>query len=201
MNSTQLSISPDVLKQGMSYDAYKHLMRTLLDAGKTTGANQSPEMIGYTELNWQRMHRVEKTVTLDPNLEQRLLRLERPVHWLVLSEPWCGDAAASVPVLQLMAAASPAVQLSLLLRDENLFLMDQYLTDGGRGIPKLIAVDPQTLQPLYTWGPRPEPAQELVRAYKANPNREPYAEFVVQLQLWYAKDRGHTMQQEFLNLI
>jgi hypothetical protein len=144
---------------------------------------------------------VEKTVKLDPELQERLLGLDRPVHWLVLSEPWCGDAAASVPVLQLMAEASPAVELSLLLRDENLELMDRYLTDGGRGIPKLIAIDPQTLHPLYTWGPRPEPAQELVRAYKANPDRESYAEFVIQLQLWYAKDRGQTMQHEFLHLI
>jgi len=201
MNSTELAITPDVLEQGMSYDAYKHLMRTLLDAGKTTGANQSPEMVGYTELNWQRMHRVEKTVVLKPQLQERLRTLERPVHWLVLSEPWCGDAAASVPVLQLMAEASPAVQLSLLLRDDHLPLMDRYLTDGGRGIPKLVALDPETLHPMYTWGPRPEPAQEMVRAYKANPNREPYAEFVIQLQLWYAKDRGQTMQQEFLRLI
>jgi hypothetical protein len=201
MNTPTLTLPPDLLHQGQSYEAYMHLMRSLLDAGKTTGANQSPEMVEYTALNWQRMHRVEKTVSLDPVLGETLRNQEQPVHWLLLTEPWCGDAAASVPVIQMMAEASPAVHLSLLLRDENLDLMDLFLTDGGRSIPKLVAVDPATLRPLYAWGPRPRPAQDLVRAYKANPNREPYAEFVVQLQLWYAKDRGRTIQEEFLALI
>jgi len=201
MNPSTFSLPQNMLEQGLSYEAYKQLMRSLLDAGKTTGANQSPEMVGYTELNWQRMHRVEKTVSLDPVLGEKLRSLERPVRWLLLTEPWCGDAAASLPVIQLMAEASPAIELSLLLRDENLDLMDQFLTDGGRSIPKLVALDPDTLRPLYTWGPRPRPAQDMVRAYKANPDREPYSEFVVQLQLWYAKDRGRTIQEEFLDLI
>ena len=195
------AVSTHILEHSMGYASYKLLMRELLDQGKTTGPKQTQELTQYTELNWQRMQRVEKTVELTPELKNVLKSIDEPIIWLVLTEAWCGDAAANVPILYSMSQENPLIKLHLILRDDHLDLMDQFLTDGGRGIPKFIALNPEGLTPLYTWGPRPLPAQEMVRAYKANSYREPYSDFAGKMQLWYAKDRGLTIQREFIELL
>ena len=41
-----------------------------------------------------------------------------------------------LPVIEKIAAESEFVTTRYLLRDENLELMDGFLTDGGRAIPK-----------------------------------------------------------------
>ncbi len=43
--------------------------------------------------------------------------------------------------------------------------MDQYLTDGGRGIPKLIAFDSNGSE-LFNWGPRPQALKQLRAAWQ-----------------------------------
>jgi hypothetical protein len=197
--TTQSSLlSPERLAHAYTYDDYKQLIQDLLASGKTTGPNQSEKMTEYTELNLQRMRRLEKTSALTPALEQKLQNLQHDMIWLVLTEGWCGDAAQNMPLMKLMADATDAIDLRVLLRDENLDLMDQFLTDGGRGIPKLIALDAHTLQPLGSWGPRPEPAQNMVREFKQDPKGRDYSQFVEELQKWYNKDHYATMQQEFL---
>ena len=74
-------------------------------------------------------------------------------------------------------------------------MMDQYLTNGGRSIPKAIFYDKNTLEELGSWGPRPEEAQQMVIEFKKIPNGD-YSEFVKQVQLWYAKDKTLSQQQE-----
>lgn len=183
-------------EKGMSYDQYIELITALLAEGKTTGPNQSESMANYARLNAQRMDRIHKTTSLEPELLQTLATM-KPQHWVVLTEGWCGDAANSVPVMDLVAKASDGkIRLTILLRDENLKIMDQYLTDGGRSIPKLIVLDADTLQELHAWGPRPEPAQRLMMEHKAHPieGRDIYRE----LQQWYNEDKTHTLQHEWL---
>ena len=61
------------------------------------------------------------------------------MDWLVLTEAWCGDAAQSLPIINKMAEVSDNITLRLILRDENLDVMDQFLQNGrSRSIPKLI---------------------------------------------------------------
>ncbi len=194
-------IAAELIKESMTYASYKAYMKSLIDQGNAAGTEEGSKMLAYTVLNQQRMHRVEKTCVLEPGLLEQLLGLEKPVIWLVLTEPWCGDAATAIPVMNAMAAASPKIKLQLLLRDVHPELMNRFLTNGSRSIPKLIALDPESLVARYTWGPRPQPAQALMQAYKANPARQPYADFVASLQLWYAKDKTRSMQREFLNLL
>jgi hypothetical protein len=195
------SLLASSLEHGMGYPEYRGLIRNLLDQGKTTGPDQREELIHYTELNWQRMMRVEKTTSLTESVQQRFSRDLDPVVWLVLTEAWCGDAATNVPVLAAVADAHPNIRLALLLRDEHPAIMDQFLTNGGKAIPKLIALDSASGDVRYTWGPRPEPAQAMVRAWKANPNGESYHDFAGRIQLWYAKDRSRTLQEELLQLM
>ena len=123
------------IANAMSYAVYRDLMATLAEEGKTTGPNQSEEMAGYTSLNEHRMKRLDKRVELQQPVLDGLAQINRKQTWLVLTEAWCGDAAQNLPILAKMAEANPNVELRLVLRDENLDLMDAYLTNGGRSIP------------------------------------------------------------------
>lgn len=193
-------ITEEQLKHTMTYDRYRNRIDQLLKEGKTTGMDHSSKMVEYTELNVHRMSRIERTVSVETDTRKVLEALNRKLIWIVFTEAWCGDAAQNLPVIAMMAQATPEINLHLLLRDEHPDLMDGYLTNGGRAIPKLVCLDAETMEELGTWGPRPETAQQMVREHKANPV-EPYSEFVKKVQLWYAKDKGKSIQAEFRSLI
>ncbi len=190
-----------ISSQVYSYPEYLELTRNLLAAGKTSGPNQSETMVEYTRINLHRMERIDKTVKLLPDVTEALQNLNKSITWVVITEPWCGDAAQSVPVIAQMAAASGGkINLQLYLRDENPKLMDRYLTKGSRSIPKLICLDNDSGQELGTWGPRPTEAQALALLLKANPD-VPLNEFITQVQLWYAKDKTQSTQKEIVQLL
>lgn len=184
-----------------SFDAYMALTTQLVAEGRTTGPNQSADYVHYTELNLKRMQRLVKTTEIQPELAALVQGLPGPQTWVVLTEPWCGDAAQNVPVIALAAALNPEIDLRLVLRDDNLDLMDQHLTNGGRSIPKLIILDPRTDAVLGTWGPRPQGAQDMVMAYKHLEVKPPYSEFVVEVQKWYTQDKTLSCQHELATLL
>jgi len=192
---THRKIEAEYLQKAMTYDAYRQLLGDLLAAGKTTGPNQSEAMRHYSELNMQRMHRLEKTIEILPEVEQQMQHIVKPQTWLVLTEGWCGDAAQSLPVMKAVADLNPLISIRLLLRDENLELMDRYLTGGvSRSIPKLIAVDPATGEELFTWGPRPLALQESFLGMRGEGLS--YDVIKEELQRWYNKDKTAIIQHE-----
>lgn len=202
MTDTLLAKTPitqEHLAKSISYMQYLEMIDKLLVEGKTTGDNHSEEMVEYTRMNMHRMYRMEKTAVLDDEIVQLLLSVENKMTWVVLTEAWCGDAAQNIPAIAKIAAASPLIEVKLLLRDEHPELMDAYLTNGTRSIPKLIVVNTDTLEVLGTWGPRPEAAQQLVQ--EAKDNNLPFKEMAEKLHSWYAKDRSRTLQQEFKGLL
>ncbi|QQK75456.1 thioredoxin family protein [Salicibibacter cibarius] len=82
---------------------------------------------------------------------------------IVLTEDWCGDAMVNVPIL-LHIAEKTNMDVSMLLRDSNLELMDQYLTNGkSRSIPIFIFIDEDGNE-VATWGPRASEVQARVDA-------------------------------------
>ena len=180
----------------MNYTTYRAMIDELFANGKTTGADQSEAMIHYTELNIQRMKRLDKTTTLNEGWNNIYARIKEPIQFKVLTEAWCGDAAQIVPVINKIAEESQGkIVLDLLLRDENLDLMDQYLTNGGRSIPKLICYDANNTE-LWNWGPRPAGAQALINTLKAE--QKPMEEIKTQLHLWYTKNKTEETQEELM---
>jgi hypothetical protein len=197
---TNSIITKEVLNEAMSYETYMNLLLTLLAEDKTTGSDQSEAMVAYGKMNVQRMKRLNKTIQLQEELQGVLKKITRKMTFLILTEGWCGDAAQNVPVFHKLAEHSSNIELKLLLRDENLELMDAFLTNGGRSIPKLIALDSNSLEIIGTWGPRPEVAQHMVKEFKKLENGD-YSEFVKEVQLWYARDKTIAMQKELIDLI
>ncbi len=187
------------LERAVTYPQYVKLIDDLLAEGKTTGTNQSESMLGYGKLNRQRMSRVEKTVELGDDIKKAAGNVRRKQIWLTITEGWCGDAAQNIPVIEKIAAESDKIETLYILRDENLDLMDQFLTKGARAIPKLIVLDADTLDVLDTWGSRPAPAQMLYFDLKNSGIEK--SEISEKLQRWYNEDRGWSLQVEGVGLI
>jgi hypothetical protein len=178
----------------MTYLTYRNLLEDLFLQNKTTGNDQSKEMINYAKLNIQRMKRLDKTTVINDNWKPFFENLKSNLKWVVLTEGWCGDAAQIVPVLNKIAAASNGkIELELLLRDENLELMDKYLTNGGRAIPKLICYDENNNE-LWNWGPRPKEAQDLIIQLKEK--EVDLNELKTELHLWYTHNKTMNIQSE-----
>lgn len=191
-------ITKDIIDKAYTYKEYVELIHSLLRENRTTGSNQSSEYVDYTRLNLQRMLRTEKTLKIRDELKKELEKLDRNLIWLVITEAWCGDAANIVPVLAKIAELSPNITCKFILRDTNLEIMDNYLTDGKRAIPKLICFDGNTLNELGVWGPRPKLLQEKVKQLKSNPDCS-IAELQKEIQLWYFQDNTKEIQKEILD--
>ncbi|WP_276498985.1 thioredoxin family protein [Pontibacter litorisediminis] len=185
----------------MTYQQFKNLSDELVAQHRTSGPEQSEQRVNFTKLNQQRMKRVEKQFALQPELKQLLDQNERRWVWLVLVEAWCGDGAQLLPAIAAMAEEYTNIELSVLLRDENPALMDTCLTNGSRAIPKLICLDAETGERVFTWGPRPAGIQQQVKQLKAEKPDISHEELVQQVQLWYAKDRSQSLQQDFVQLL
>lgn len=189
----------EYLEKAMTFAEYIKLIDDLLLDGKTTGPNQSEAMVGYGKLNRQRMHRLEKTVVLNDSLIAKAKNAGSKWIWLVITEGWCGDAAQNIPIIEKIAAENPNIETRYVLRDENLDLMNKYLTNGARSIPKLIALDAETLQEIGTWGPRPQPAMDLFHELRDLGLEKPV--IMENIQRWYIGDKNQTLQREFEELI
>lgn len=199
MTATETLIEKS-LQNSYSYADYRHHVTTLLQQGLSTGETQSEALTHYSTLNEARMNRLDKTVHLTDEATARLKALTKEHILLVITEGWCGDAAQIVPVINKMAQVTDKLRLRLVLRDENNGLMEQYLTNGARSIPKLVVVEKDTLTARGSWGPRPHGGAALIADYKARPegiNEEAKTE----LQKWYLHDKGQSTVEEITLLL
>ncbi len=194
------SVESRIKGQTYSYEQFITWVEQLVDQGKTSGENQSEDLVAFTALNLKRMQRIDKTLKLNDNLIQKLRNAQNQ-QWWVLTEAWCGDSAQSLPILAAMAKASEGnIDLKVILRDEHPEIMEDYLTNGGKSIPKMVAFN-ENSEELFTWGPRPETAQQILLDWKSNPNGKTWEEFERELHAWYAKNKQQDVQNELLDLL
>lgn len=189
------------LKNARDYATYKELVAQCANTKTTTGSEHLPERIEATILNAQRMKRIDKQLAVDERIKKEVEKLKNKWSWIVLAESWCGDGAQNIPVIAKIASLFPNIDLKIILRDEHPELMDQYLTNGSKSIPKLICFDRETDEEIGTWGPRPTSIQQMVLEYKKQNPGVSHDEFVKNLHTWYAKDNGKSMQEDLLKLI
>ncbi|MCS6822410.1 MAG: thioredoxin family protein [Microscillaceae bacterium] len=199
MLKPQTIITQAVLQQAMSYKDYLRLTMELLAQNRTTGENQSEFMINYTRQNLERMQRIDNEIDLLDSTKQILAQINTQWIWLVITEPWCGDAAQIVPILEKMATFCPFISHKIILRDLHLPIIDAYLTNGGRSIPKLICLDAATLHEVGNWGPRPAEVQKIVEELKTK--QTPLKEAVKIVHAWYDNDRTVCTQTELCQQI
>lgn len=189
----------EYVSKSMTYGEYAELIDRLLAEGRTTGPEQTESRVEFTKLNRQRMKRIAKTTVVEDSVRETMRGNARPMIWLVITEGWCGDAAQAIPAIEAVAAGSDLVETRYVLRDENPELMDRYLTNGTRSIPKLIALDAETLEELGTWGPRPQAAVDYFQKMKAAGVEK--SQISENLQRWYNEDRTLSIQSEFERMV
>ncbi len=189
----------NVLNSAINYKVYSEQMTHFFESKSTSGADQSEGLIEYTALNYQRMKRLDKTIKVDDTQIKEFQKLNKEINWLIITEAWCGDAAQVIPVLNKMAEATKTIKIKLAYRDQHPQLMDMFLTNGARSIPKLIALD-RNHNILYTWGPRPAEATKMVNDFKIK-NGDLTPQFKQDLQIWYNKNKGQGVIHDQLLLL
>lgn len=193
------SLIKNSLKRGVSYSTYRTLIKGLLIEGKSTGNEQTEERFTFSKLNDKRMDRLDKTLQITAETQSFLNQLKNSYTFLVIAEGWCGDAAQILPILNKISEASIKISLKIVCRDENDALMNEFLTNGSKSIPKVIVVDSNN-KIINSWGPRPFIATKMVQEYKAK-NGVIDTEFKRDLQIWYNKDKGNSTQQDIVKLL
>ncbi|MFM7078776.1 MAG: thioredoxin family protein [Bacteroidota bacterium] len=181
-------------QKAISYESYLSEFKSRIENPRGDGFDP------YLPLNWQRTHRLHKTLRLQPSLVDLIKRLKQNIRWLLIAEHWCGDVSQSIPVMAAIAQTSNShIDFRIAYRDSNPELMDAHLTDGkSRSIPILIQLNAGYM-PTGTWGPRPYEAQELVKRLKANP--ETASSYADELHRWYANDKQQCIQRDLFLLL
>jgi thiol-disulfide isomerase/thioredoxin len=193
------TVIKDSLQGSMSYSTYRNLVKILVEEKSNSGIEKNEDLANYTVLNDKRMNRWDKTLKISEESQLKLSFFNSNITWLVITESWCGDAAHIVPVLYKIAEHIN-INFRVVLRDENLELMDMFLTNGARAVPKLIMIDNVSGEVLNTFGPRPSKATQMVLDYKAK-HGVITPEFKEDLQLWYNKDKGQNIVNDITELL
>lgn len=186
----------ELRKDIFSYNSYKAFVSELL-----TGKNDiyHHDKLEQIKINLHRMNRVEKQLVPDPEVKEVLQEIDNQQIWLLISEPWCIDSAFNVPVIAKMASVNSNINLFIILRDQYQQLIDRYLTDGKRSIPKLIIFNDNV--EIGTWGPRPMHLQNAINKLKeSNPETSKSEVHALSVQL-YSKDMGISLQREIAHIL
>jgi hypothetical protein len=195
MNALEQFIQADY-PEAMNYTAFRELVNRLLTEGKVTGNDQNKDLIPYTEMNNQRMNRLEKHYVVSDELKEKLESLQEDYTFLTITEGWCGDSAQIVPVIEKLADLSPRIRSFYILRDDNPEIMDQLLTNGARSIPITICINNSTKNIIWKYGPRPAAGFDIVR--KAKEAGKEMMEISEELHLWYARNKQMDIEKELL---
>lgn len=183
--------------QFLDWNKYKEIFEDILSAEKPMAPYDNPAYFDYLKLNASRQKRWLKVGKLNLDLVEKLKQISKPLDWILITEPWCGDAAHSNPFIQMLSEVNPLINLKIFLRDTPPFLIDNYLTNGGKSIPKLIVRDAQG-KDIFNWGPRPKECQTIYDDLKTK--NATFEEQKIILQNWYNKDKGVSLQEELLKL-
>ncbi|GIV27179.1 MAG: thioredoxin [Bacteroidia bacterium] len=156
----------------------------------------SDEYIPYLQLNYKRFERVIKNYDPSNEVINAFAKLSFQPKLYIITEPWCGDAAQSVPVFIKIWEKLNYSDITFILRDKNPDIMDLYLTDGNkRSIPIAIFEKPDGSE-WFHWGPRPQKAQIIFDEVKKQSDRPEHA--YEALQKFYNEDKGKSIEEELM---
>lgn len=180
----------------MTFQEYKTYFEKIVQGKDLQAPYDEEAYLDYAKLNWARMNRWLKKGVLAEALVQTLKAQQTPSQWLVITEPWCGDAAHTVPFIQLLAECNSLITVSYELRDAPPFQINQYLSGpskSSKSIPVLVIRDAQG-NDQFVWGPRPEKCQEIYQDLIQQ--QADFETIKTQLQQWYNGDEGRSFQKE-----
>jgi hypothetical protein len=182
----------------MDFQHYQDHFQDILSNPNAPAPYNNIDYLDYTKLNWTRQQRWLKTGVVDPVLAQKIADINQPQEWIIITEPWCGDASHTVPFIYKLSMLNPLITPVYQLRDSEPFLIEQYLTNGGKSIPKFIIRDAAG-KDLVVWGPRPAACQVIYSELTAA--HADFGTIKTELQKWYNADKGQSFQRELLKAL
>lgn len=190
----------EYFEKGVPYEEYMAAFRAAVEANRTSGPIQTEELVAYTKLNLTRSSRIEKHTVLSEEWNSFGYNGMPEIHAICITEFWCGDAAQNIPTIEKIAQGTQGkLKIRYVFRDENPELMDAYLTNGGRSIPKYILLDARTKQEVAMWGPRPQTGQDLLQKLKEKGVEK--ETLITEIQTWYNHDKTQSLQKEWIKLL
>ena len=193
-------ISQTILDNSLTFGQYLDLTQSIVESNSPQGLYVQESTMRYTRSNLERMKKTLNNTVVSQRLYNLLSELEEEWIWLVLSEPWCGDASWGVPALYLFASSTDKIDYRIILRDEHKDIMRAYQTNGSDSIPKLVCLRKKDMKELGTWGPRPASLHEMVMKWKNDPGHD-FKESVRQLHAWYDTDMSKSIDEELCILV
>lgn len=182
----------------VSWTRYLQKFDDILNSEVAPAPYDNTAYLDYLKLNRSRQKRWLKTGEINPKLRQVVSKINTQQTWYLITEPWCGDAAHSVPFIKMMADLNPLITLNIVWRDTPPLMINDYLTNGGKSVPKLVIRNLKE-KDLANWGPRPKECQAIYLNLKKK--EAEFEEVKVTLQNWYNKDKGQSLQNEFIDLL
>ncbi len=196
---TKKDLIDKIRKNGIPFEQFNKQADTyVLNADESLMDDNEKKLLEFTKLNQRRTYRILKTYQVNEKLKDVILSINDTQLWMVLTEDWCGDSAQNLPYLYKMAQLNDKIELLILYRDDNLDIMDIYLTNNGRAIPKIVGFDKDGNE-LFQWGPRPEEAKALITKWKSEGDTK--EQFLEKLHLWYGRNRGKAFEEDILKLL
>lgn len=199
-NSAINSLINTSLNKAITYEEYRDQVVLFVKNFTSSNPTSSAADTQYTILNNSRMKRLDRTLKIEDQVINKLKTYSKKVTWLVLTESWCGDAAQVLPVINKLATTAENIDLRILYRDENTELMNHFLTNESRSIPKLIAFDTNKQEVLNEWGPYPQILSEKIKKFK-DIHGSLTPKFKEEIQIWYNKNKGKSIALDLLKLI
>lgn len=195
-----MNYNPQIIQNGFTYQEYREFIDKQLLEHKTTENEVASELINYTRLNVQRMKRLDKTAQINQEIIDKLKQIKHHYTFLIITEGWCGDASQTTPVINKIAELSVGkISVKFILRDQNLDIMEAYLTNGVRAIPIVIVLD-QDLKVVTSWGSRPKDLKVLVTDWVKDIQMTK-EDRIEKVHAWYAKDKTQATQKDFLEIL
>jgi Thioredoxin len=192
-------IEERINQKGISYQEYLNkFINEIAETNPGSLDEKAHKKFETKKLNLQRSTRIMKTHEISADLKEEIKKINESQLWMVITENWCGDSAQNLPYLALIAGENPNINFKIITRDSNPEIMDQYLTNGTRSIPIMVAFDNNGNE-LFRWGSRPKAAQQLFLQWKSEGIVSP--ELYEKLHLWYARNKGEAIESEFLYIL
>ena len=184
----------------MNWTQYIALFYDIIEGRNTETPYDNEVYTNYVALNNSRQNRWLKRGEISNDLRMGIEKISEPLDWILITEPWCGDAAHNCPFIYLASELNEKITLKINLRDGEDSLIQNYLTNGtSMSIPILVVRDADG-NDLFVWGPRPKAAQEIVNQQKTDESKT-FEEKKIELQEWYNKNKGEDVHSELVELL
>lgn len=146
------TFTKEILDNAFTYSEFMAFADDIFNLENPPAPYDNENYMNYSKSNVRWSQRLTKKLKLTEEIVNLVKSIEGTWNWVLINEPWCGDGAFSLAFLHNLSVASEGkINLKIVLRDENHPIMNEYLTNDGMAIPKLVCLDGE-LNEMLVWG-------------------------------------------------